>query len=650
MIHSILYFVLAALGLGLLVFIHELGHYFMARHVGMKIEAFGIGFGKPIVSWEHKGVKWNLCWLPFGGYVRIAGMEKKGGIEPYLIPNGFFSKPPKDRIKVAIMGPLVNLVFAFLAFLLLWGLGGREKPFMEHTDIVGWIDSQSKLYELGVRPGDRLVKYDNEPIEGFQDLLYAAVFDRKPTIRLEGVKEDYLAGKHTSFDYQLTTDPHAQAIEKGVTAIGYLRPAAYLIYDRMPDGRELPLPPGSPMEKSGIQYKDRVLWADGKLVFSLAQLSTLVNDSKSLLTVRRGSNIFLTRIPRVQVSDLRIIPAQKAEFDDWQHVTKMDGKSAQMMFIPYDLSSAAVVEKPYPYLDEQAEETAQVKAIPDALVIPLEKGDQILAVDGVPVHSAVEFFTQVQERKIQIIVQRGVELPPVSSTEADEQFYAGIQWNDFNQLINSVGIEGKQRAIGNLAMLNPVVPRAMNDFPLSPERQMRTDQRMAARKKQIEKLENPKDQSAALRLLDERQKRLMLGISLQDRLVDYNPSPVALFWETIDQTGRTIRALVAGYLSPKYLAGPIGMVGAMQYGWSVGFKEALFWMGMISLNLGMINLFPIPVLDGGHICFSLWEWITKKRIKTKTMERWIIPFVVLIVIFFVYVTYQDIMRIVSKFF
>ena len=89
MIYSIIYVILAAFGLGFLIFIHELGHYFMARRVGMTVEAFAIGFGKPVLSWECNGVKWHICALPFGGYVRIAGMEKKGKLEPHQIPDGF---------------------------------------------------------------------------------------------------------------------------------------------------------------------------------------------------------------------------------------------------------------------------------------------------------------------------------------------------------------------------------------------------------------------------------------------------------------------------------------------------------------------------------------------------------------------------------
>src|SRR3990167_4615941 len=98
MVFTLLYVLLAAFGLGVLIFIHEFGHYWMARRKGMEVEVFSIGFGKPFFSWKYQGVKWQLCYLPFGGYVRIAGMEKKGKLEPYEIPNGFYGKKPWARI------------------------------------------------------------------------------------------------------------------------------------------------------------------------------------------------------------------------------------------------------------------------------------------------------------------------------------------------------------------------------------------------------------------------------------------------------------------------------------------------------------------------------------------------------------------------
>jgi regulator of sigma E protease len=102
-------------------------------------------------------------------------------------------------------------------------------------------------------------------------------------------------------------------------------------------------------------------------------------------------------------------------------------------------------------------------------------------------------------------------------------------------------------------------------------------------------------------------------------------------------------------LNPKYMSGPVGIVHVVHQSWMVGVKEALFWMGIISLNLGIVNLLPIPVLDGGHIMFSLLEMVRKRPLRSKTMERLVLPFIGLLIAFFIYITYQDIARLFSKF-
>ncbi len=178
MLFNIIYLLLALLGIGFLIFIHELGHYFMARKVGIKVEAFAIGFGKSIVEWERDGVKWKIGWLPFGGYVKMAGMEKQGPIEPSQIEDGFFGKKPWDRIKVAFMGPLVNIVFAFVAFSLIWMTGGREKPFTEFTKYIGWVQKDSALYKEEIRPGDEITKLNDRPFRGFNNFLESAALPR----------------------------------------------------------------------------------------------------------------------------------------------------------------------------------------------------------------------------------------------------------------------------------------------------------------------------------------------------------------------------------------------------------------------------------------------------------------------------------------
>lgn len=648
---SLLYFIFALIGLGFLIFIHELGHYFMARHVGMKVEAFSIGFGRPFRVWEWQGVKWQLCILPFGGYVRIAGMEKKGSLEPYEIPDGFFGKRPIDRIKVALMGPVVNLVFAFLVFAIIWASGGRLKPFSEYTQIVGWVEQPSKPYKDGVAPGDQLKNINGKTITSFTDLFYGVIFSGDQVV-VNAEKLDYWTGQKQPYRFTLVKDPQ-NSLEQQIGEIRAIQPASFLCYNKFPDGTGNPIDAGSPMEQSGIRYNDRIVWVDGEIIFSQVQLASILNQPRVLLTVQRGSDTFLARVPRLVVGDLKLTDQQRAELDDWRSESKLDNRLGQLFFIPYTLSNVSVVEQSLTYIDEQSKHCTFFNPTEQgscsSLDKPLQTGDKILAVDGSPVANSFDLLTSLQNRKVLIAVLSNPKTQHFSSKEGDNVFVNEVKWSDLHQMVNSIGQPNFIPAIGALRFLSPVTPKAFVDFPKS-DKKSRWMQEQAATEEQIEKIKDPQQKLQARKAFENMQKRLRLGVALQDDQVRYNPSPISLFGEVLGQTWYTLKALVTGHLTPKAMQGPVGIVQVMHYGWTKGVKEALFWMGVISLNLGVFNLLPIPVLDGGHICFSLWEAITKKRIKAKTMERLIIPFIVLLIAMLVFTTYQDILRIIKGFF
>ncbi len=642
MIYSLLYLILAALGLGVLVFIHELGHYFMARKEGMKVEAFSIGFGKPMKTWEKDGVKWQICWVPFGGYVRISGMEKKGNLEPYQIEGGFYEKKPWARIKVALAGPVVNIVFSFLVFSLIWALGGREKPFSDYTKFIGWVDVQSDLHKIGVNPGDEISTYGGQPFQGFSQLLSSAFLD-SGVQQISGFEIDYMQDKKTPFSYTFEFGRNLKGLEKYATIASIINPAAYLIYK--PDVLMM-LPP---IKDSGILPGDRILWVDGELVFSKRQLTDLINEPRSLLTIQRGSERFLTKVPRLQIRDLRMNKEGKAELQDWAHSKELQGDYTQLFFIPYVVTNGGVVESATAYVGKDAKERKLFQKEFSDLEIPLLPGDIILSVDGKEIESGECLLNSLQSRFIQVIVQRGMQYPAISWQKSDDDFVQGISFSDLGQLENSILTKDRMASLGDLYLLQPIQPKPLSALPLKGSVQTRMQDTIAQQKKQIEDIKNPKEKALALKNLEQDQSRLFLGAIFEDRKVLYNPSPFVLFKGVFEETGKTFKALFTGYLSPKYMSGPIGIVGAMQYGWTLGVKEALFWIAVISVNLGLVNLLPIPVLDGGHICFALYEAITKKRIKAKTMEKFIFPFVVLIIIFFIYLTYQDVLRLLSRF-
>jgi len=166
---SILAFVVV---LGVLVFIHELGHYLAARWCGVHVEVFSIGFGRAIASWtDKKGTVWKVAWLPLGGYVKLHGQER-----PEDVPSDvralwkpgqtFHEKQVGARAIVVAAGPLANFLLAAVLFAGLYGAVGRPTT----PAVVGEVVAGSVAESAGLQPGDRIEAIDGAPIARFEDL------------------------------------------------------------------------------------------------------------------------------------------------------------------------------------------------------------------------------------------------------------------------------------------------------------------------------------------------------------------------------------------------------------------------------------------------------------------------------------------------
>ncbi|MBA2727646.1 MAG: site-2 protease family protein [Parachlamydiaceae bacterium] len=651
MIVSLFYVILAILGLSFLIFIHELGHYWMARRVGMKVDTFSIGFGKPIFSWLRDGVKWQIGWLPFGGYVKIAGMENESDptISPYDIPDGFYGKTPWQRIKVAFMGPFTNLVFAFLLFGLLWSLGGRDKNFAEVTSKIGWVDPKSELFATGIRPGDEVASYDGHTFKGLKDHVYAAITG-VGDVTIQGYKASKNESEKKPFEVNVKGYQNPFASKKGFNTLGILAPANYIIYDRMPNGAENPLPEGSPLINSGLQYGDRLVWADGEVIYSSAQLESILNDHKALLTIQRDDNLFLARVARLSISELKLDPQFKEELIDWQFEADLKStKIQQLLALPYNLTNDGVVENPLKFIDKDYETEAFPTHSFDAFDEPLKVGDKIVAVDGTPVTKASEIFKVIQSHKVNIIVQRNPStLQKDSWKQADFDFDRNFKFSELQKITQTIGTNKIITSANDFHLLKSVSPKTVADFERTPEKDALRVTDLLAKQKEIDSIQDPEKRALQNQLLKQYENRLLLGLPHQDLRVSYNPPPLEMFFNVVEEIWRTLGSLLTGAMSAEWLSGPVGIVQVVHNNWMIGIKEALYWIAAISVNLGMLNLLPIPVLDGGTILLSFIEMITRKRANPKVLEWVVLPFAALLVMFFIFVTYHDIARIFGK--
>lgn len=177
--------------LTVLVFVHELGHYWVARRAGVRVEVFSIGFGPEI--WHRidgAGTRWRIAWIPVGGYVKFFGdadPASAGAIETPMTDAeksvSFHHKPLSARSAIVVAGPLANLIFAVLAFAALAMTVG-----LPHTaPTVGAIQDGSAAAVAGLRPGDRFLEIDGAKVERFQDLQ--RIVRLKPEQALRAVVE-----------------------------------------------------------------------------------------------------------------------------------------------------------------------------------------------------------------------------------------------------------------------------------------------------------------------------------------------------------------------------------------------------------------------------------------------------------------------------
>lgn len=638
--------ILAILALSFLIFIHELGHYFMARRVGMRVEVFSIGFGRPVVSWIWDGVKWQIGWLPFGGYVKIAGTDTDKNVDPYLVKDGFFGKGPWARIKVAFMGPLVNLVFALFAFTLIWMGGGREKNFVEYTHKIGWVDPNSELFRKGIRPGDEIAAYNGVEYEGIKDHIYQPLVSQDLT-EISGFRVNYATKDKTPFNVKVKSYPHPNSLTKGIVTSGILAPASFIRYDKLPGGKENPISEGLPLAKSGIEYGDRLVWVNGHLVFSVQGLSELINDNRVLLTVQRGDQTLLARVPVVESQEFKLDDFRD-ELSDWQYESDLnDVKMPSLKILPYNLTNEGVVENALSLIDPEKTDEIYPETSFSYLEAPLQVRDKILAVNGEPVKYSYEILKKIQTPKALVIVKRDSEAPITpSQADADILFDEGLELKALDKIVKSLGTAKPVKSSGDYVLLNEIPLVKRKDIQLEPEKEALAKTELKERKRLAESIEDPDEREQAVMALENRQNEYVIGLpAIQDQKVVYNPGPFKQFSLVLGEIGQTLEALFTGALNPKWLSGPVGIVRVVQNQAMMSMMEVLFWLGAISLNLGVLNLLPIPMLDGGTILFSFFELLSGKKIKPKTLEKMILPFAVLLILFFIFVTYHDVARI-----
>ncbi|UXN69550.1 RIP metalloprotease RseP [Devosia neptuniae] len=161
--------------LTVIVFVHEMGHYLVARWNGVAIQTFSVGFGPELIGWDDKhGTRWRISAIPLGGYVRFVGdmnaasvpdNEALANVDPELAPRLFANKNVWQRIAVVAAGPIANVILTFvILYVLLLGYGRYTIP-----PVIGEVVAASVAEAAGLEAGDTVVSVDGYAVHGFDD-------------------------------------------------------------------------------------------------------------------------------------------------------------------------------------------------------------------------------------------------------------------------------------------------------------------------------------------------------------------------------------------------------------------------------------------------------------------------------------------------
>ena len=165
MVTSILAVVLV---LGGLIFFHELGHFVVARRLGMGVSVFSLGFGTRLFGFTRGKTDYRVCAFPLGGYVQLVGESPDAELpEGFTQEESFSRRPPWQRMLVVLAGPAFNFLLAWLIF---WGLA-YSQGVQEMLPVIGQVTNASAAEEAGLVPGDRIVEIDGQPIAIWDDLV-----------------------------------------------------------------------------------------------------------------------------------------------------------------------------------------------------------------------------------------------------------------------------------------------------------------------------------------------------------------------------------------------------------------------------------------------------------------------------------------------
>lgn len=520
--------------LGIVVLVHEFGHFIFARLFGVKVHIFSIGFGKALLKKKWGDTEYRLSLVPLGGYVKMLGESPNDAenVTPEERSISFSGKTWWQKVLIVFAGPLFNIVFAFLVF-----FAAAFFDFYAPSSVLEFVSRDGAAYEAGLSDGDRIVEIDGKPVAVWDDI--------SPSLPNEGgecgavevkVKKAFTGEDRT---YTVNTrkgsysDPFGEEhsrCELGVARVPR-EPTIALLKDF---GR--------------LQSGDMVLSIDGKTVSRFYEIEEIMKRPfKSMIVLRDGKE-------------------EKLDFAE-------DAGTPE--FVYGGLRIASVENGSY------------------SEKIGVREGDVFVGLNEAGIFDPYQFYAEMRKLKegdpVRISIVRDGE-------RQDIEFTASYDEKE-NEM---TGMKSRMLKWG-----------AMFSFGKEAEE----------------------------------------DLAKRNGLWSY---PARFAWnkmsEIITVTFKGFGYMISGKLPAKSLGGPIMIFDISKRAAEAGLKYFLVIVGVISVNLGIINLFPVPVLDGGYVVMYLIEGAARREIPKSVKEKALMVGFILLMALMAFAIVNDFARYIPMFF
>jgi regulator of sigma E protease len=592
---------LVILGIGTLIFVHELGHFLAAKWIGVKVHVFSLGFGPALWRRVWGETDYRLSAIPLGGYVKLSGEhpEKDTPLEPW----DFMAKPAHLRALVLLAGVGLNAVLAFFVFLIAFQIG---VPFI--TSEIGEVTPGWPAWEAGLKPGDKIVALDGKHNPDFEDIFTTvALGSSTAEISLQVERDKQLLN--------FIVSPRYDEVQ-GMQRIGISPALSREI------GHILQYPDGSPAKEAGLRPGDEIVAINGEGVDSGEKIKEIELDSP-------GKELTLTVLRKGEKQEVKVVPLTTTR---WMLGVSCASTKIQSL----------------------QRESPAAKA-------GLRKGDLLLKVNDVEVSGWAplkEVLKSVGGKTNTISLKRGQDA--LSLDVPSEVLGEGEKF-----------LEGVAPAMGLR------VDHVVEGFPAQELGIRPGDELLSLHGESLKKWED------LLRIIatsegkemdlqwrrggetftakfhprkDEEGSMGRLGIRLKEKSIERKYGFIGACqmgtYKAIIMSQRiylSLRALLTRQVSSETVGGIIMIAQATYESAKMGMGKLLYFIGILSLQLSILNALPIPMLDGGHLLFLAIEKVKGSPLSERTMNYAQYAGMAFLLALLLYATRNDVMRLLAMY-